>query len=180
METFPALLALCAGNFDVFFDLCLNKRSSKHSRPRWFETPSHPLWCHCNVPISWVFQRNILLTSYKVVACLFCVRLWCFLWSAPWINGWVNNREAGDLRRHRAHYGVIVMMVINLNIVIWRTVYISIQSRIIQSNIQFGIMYNLIRTRSNSMLFGIYTFETTPTHPMGPIVTGLIQGLRLA
>ena len=27
--------------------------------------------------------------------------LWCFLWSAPWINGWVNNREAGDLRCHR-------------------------------------------------------------------------------
>ena len=35
--------------------------------------------------------------------------LWCFLWFAPWINGWVNNREAGDLRRHRAHYDVIVM-----------------------------------------------------------------------
>ena len=27
--------------------------------------------------------------------------LWCFLWSAPWINVWVNTREAGDLRRHR-------------------------------------------------------------------------------
>ena len=26
-----------------------------------------------------------------------------------WINGWVNNREAGDLRRHRAHYDVIVI-----------------------------------------------------------------------
>ena len=26
-----------------------------------------------------------------------------------WINGWVNNREAGDLRRYRAHYVVIVM-----------------------------------------------------------------------
>ena len=26
-----------------------------------------------------------------------------------WINGWVNNHEAGDLRRHRAHYDVIVM-----------------------------------------------------------------------
>ena len=26
-----------------------------------------------------------------------------------WINGWVNNGEAGDLRRHRAHYDVIVM-----------------------------------------------------------------------
>ena len=25
------------------------------------------------------------------------------------INGWVNNREAGDLRRHRAHYDDIVM-----------------------------------------------------------------------
>ena len=36
--------------------------------------------------------------------------LWCFLWSAPWIKGWVNNREAGDLRRHRAHYDVIVMV----------------------------------------------------------------------
>ena len=26
-----------------------------------------------------------------------------------WINGWVNNHEAGDLRRHPAHYDVIVM-----------------------------------------------------------------------
>ena len=26
-----------------------------------------------------------------------------------WINDWVNNREAGDLRRHRGHYGVNVM-----------------------------------------------------------------------
>ena len=35
--------------------------------------------------------------------------LWYFLWSVPWINGWVNNREAGDMRDHRAHYNVIVM-----------------------------------------------------------------------
>ena len=27
-----------------------------------------------------------------------------------WINGWVNNREAGDLRRYRAHYDVSVMI----------------------------------------------------------------------
>ena len=27
-----------------------------------------------------------------------------------WIDGWVNHREAGDLRRHRAHYDVIVML----------------------------------------------------------------------
>ena len=32
-----------------------------------------------------------------------------YLWSAPWINSWVNNREAGDLRRNRVHYDVIVM-----------------------------------------------------------------------
>ena len=27
-----------------------------------------------------------------------------------WINGWLNNRETGDLRRHRIHYDVIVMI----------------------------------------------------------------------
>ena len=27
------------------------------------------------------------------------------------INGWVNNREAGDLRLNRAHYDIIVMML---------------------------------------------------------------------
>ena len=26
-----------------------------------------------------------------------------------WVNGWVNNHEAGDLRRHRTHYDVIVL-----------------------------------------------------------------------
>ena len=34
-----------------------------------------------------------------------------FLFSliCAWINGWVKNREAGDLGRHRAHYIVTVM-----------------------------------------------------------------------
>ena len=65
METFPALLALCAGNSpvpgeflsqspvtrscDVFFHLRLNKRLSKQSWGWWFETPSRSLWRHCNV-----------------------------------------------------------------------------------------------------------------------------------
>ena len=31
-----------------------------------------------------------------------------FLICAP-TNGWANNRDAGDLRRHRAHYEIIVM-----------------------------------------------------------------------
>ena len=36
-------------------------------------------------------------------------KLWYFLWSALCINGWVNNREAGDLKLHRVHYEVILM-----------------------------------------------------------------------
>ena len=32
-----------------------------------------------------------------------------FSLACVWINGWTNNREAGDLRHHRAHYIVIVM-----------------------------------------------------------------------
>ena len=37
------------GNFDDFFDLRLNKRFSKQSRRRWFETSPCSLWRHCNV-----------------------------------------------------------------------------------------------------------------------------------
>ena len=64
METFSALLAICAGNslvtgefhaprpvtrnFDVSFDLLMNTRLSKQWWGWWFETPSCPLWCHCN------------------------------------------------------------------------------------------------------------------------------------
>ena len=29
------------------------------------------------------------------------------------INGWINNREAGDLRRYRGHYDVTVMLLIH-------------------------------------------------------------------
>ena len=29
-----------------------------------------------------------------------------------WMDGWVNNREAGDLRRHRVHYDVTVMLTV--------------------------------------------------------------------
>ena len=39
---------------------------------------------------------------------------WCgalmFSLICAWINGWVNNGEAGDLRPYRAHYGVTVMV----------------------------------------------------------------------
>ena len=35
--------------------------------------------------------------------------LWCFSLICVWTNGWVNNRNAGDLRRHRVHYDVTLM-----------------------------------------------------------------------
>ena len=37
-----------ARSIDVFFDLRLNKRLSKQSRRRWFETSSRSLWRHRN------------------------------------------------------------------------------------------------------------------------------------
>ena len=36
--------------------------------------------------------------------------LWCFSLICAVITDWVNNRVAGDLRRHRAHYDVTVMI----------------------------------------------------------------------
>ena len=86
METFSALLAICAGNspaigefsaqrpvarnFNVFFNLRLNKRLSKQTYGWRFETPSRLLWCYCNVNkftgfislfsshVSWSYLKN--------------------------------------------------------------------------------------------------------------------------
>ena len=48
-------------SFDVFFDLCLNKRLSKQLWSWWFETPSSSLWRHCNeemvVQMGWRWHR---------------------------------------------------------------------------------------------------------------------------
>ena len=33
--------------------------------------------------------------------------MFSLIWA--WINGWINNHQAGDLRRYRAHYDVIVV-----------------------------------------------------------------------
>ena len=65
METFSALLALCAGNLPVagavnsphkasdaelwcFLWSAAEQSFSTHWRRRWFETPSRSLWCHWN------------------------------------------------------------------------------------------------------------------------------------
>ena len=83
METFSALLAFCAGNspvtgefsaqrpvtlnFDVFFELCLNKRLSKQWWGWWFETPSHPLCkddptSHCKYSTSQEWYTGLMLS----------------------------------------------------------------------------------------------------------------------
>ena len=37
--------------------------------------------------------------------------LWCPSLICTWINGWINSREAGDLRRYLAHYDAILMSI---------------------------------------------------------------------
>ena len=74
---------------------------------------SSPWWSHQKeiFPCYWPFLRGIHRSPVNspikgqwrgaLVFTLICAR----------INGWVNNRQAGDLRCHRAHYDVIVMTV---------------------------------------------------------------------
>ena len=86
METFSALLAVCAGNspvpcefpsqrpvtrsFGVFFDLRLNKRLSKQSQGWWFETSSRPLWRQCNVKYTCHVKVHMI-----------CRLPWNFIWN---------------------------------------------------------------------------------------------------
>ena len=65
-------------------------------------------WKHfpCYWPFVWGIYRSPVNSSHKGQwrgALMFS--LICF-----WINAWVNNRKAGDLRRHHAYYDVTVMM----------------------------------------------------------------------
>ena len=76
-------------------------------------------WKH--FPRYWPFVRGIhrspVNSPYKgqcrgaLMFSLICTR----------INGWINNRKADDLRRHRAHYDVIVMTIKRL-IIQWSQV----------------------------------------------------------
>ena len=72
METFSALLAICAGSgefpaqrpmtrsFDIFFDLRPKKRSNKQWWGWWFETPLCSLWRHRNE-----IGKTVLPPSYR-------------------------------------------------------------------------------------------------------------------
>ena len=82
METFSALLAICAGNspvpgefpaqrpvtrsFDVFFDLHLNKRLNIQWWGWWFETLSRPLWRHRNA--LWPSDAYICVSKLTIIS----------------------------------------------------------------------------------------------------------------
>ena len=69
----------------------------------------------CYRSFVWAIHRSRVNSPHKgqwrgaLMFSLICAR----------INGWVNNREACDWRRHRAHYDVIVMegMCVNVSVV---------------------------------------------------------------
>ena len=75
METFSALLALCAGNSPV--------------KGQW---------------------RGALM----------------FFFIYAWTNGWINNRDAGDLRRHCAHHDDTVMIINGRDILMQFSKFFSI------------------------------------------------------
>ena len=90
METFSALLAICAGNspvpgeflaqrpvtrsFDVYFDLSPNKRLSKQLWGWWFETQSRPWWRHRNE-----LSVGVQSLMYVMAESMHCYTS-CFIW----------------------------------------------------------------------------------------------------
>ena len=65
-------------------------------------------WKH--FPRYWSFVRGIRRSPVNSRhKCQWRVLMFSLI--CAWINGWVNNGEAGDLRRNRVHYDVIVMCV---------------------------------------------------------------------
>ena len=68
-------------------------------------------WKH--FPRYWPFVRGIHRSPVNSPhKCQWCGVL-MFSLICTWINGCINNGEAGDLRRHRAHYDVTVMLSIS-------------------------------------------------------------------
>ena len=82
------------------------------------------------------------------------------------INGWVNNREAGDLRRHQAHCDVIEMDSMSIDL---RLNWICISLR-------YGIIRNMITTPGVSVSYIYKTLprsrlyrQVTPTPPVASL-----------
>ena len=81
--------------------------SHGNSQQSWSSHDDIIKWKHFprNWPFVWGIHRSLVNSPHK--------GQWCgalmFSLICAWINDWVNNREAGDLRCYRAHHDVIVM-----------------------------------------------------------------------
>ena len=68
-----------------------------------------------------------------------------------WVNGWVNNREAGDLRHYRAHYDVIVMQSADSRLAPnqWE---ISLQCNTVSHQFLWCVVYGMCRQAPGNWL----------------------------
>ena len=82
-----------------------------HRSPRLDEWPSNMMTSsNGNIfPRNWPFVRGIHRSPVNSPHKASDAELWCFFFICVWIDDWVNNREADDLRRYRGHYDVTVM-----------------------------------------------------------------------
>ena len=96
--------------FDHFCFLVQGSRSSHSQKPNLVILPYHDdviKWTH--FPRYWPFVRVIHRSPVNSPHKGQWRGALRFSLICAWIDGWVNNREAGDLRRQRAHYDVIVI-----------------------------------------------------------------------
>ena len=76
------------------------------------------------------------------------------------INGWVNNREVGDLRRYRAHYGVTVMVLQHVSCLCVPYIWIK-QSTVVLTAQQWNVEYLKPANVKRAIIFIFYIFLMT-------------------
>ena len=75
--------------------------------------PVHCAWNPLGTGYWWIMMTSSNGNTFRVTGHLCHKGQWrgalISSLNCAWINGWVNNREAGDLRRYHAHYDVTMM-----------------------------------------------------------------------
>ena len=71
-----------------------------------------------------------------------------------WINGWLNNRDAGDLRRHRAHCDVIVIRYHYIFLSFFILIIARLQ-QIFPLRLYFVAWLDIMMTSSNGNIFRV-------------------------
>ena len=97
--------------WSISYGHCIASRN--HSHWNMEENAPHDdviKWKH--FPRNWPFVRGIHWSPVNPPHKGQCRGALMFSLICVWINGWVNNHEAGDLRRYHTHYEVIVMQLI--------------------------------------------------------------------